>query len=166
MASNRFSESHGIVPIAVSTTGDYNAGFTGDSVNMSKFNHYTLIIVGDANVAGNGVLTIYGGATDAATTAAATFTYRYSSGDAGSASSDVLGTAATSAALTITGASLASRMLICELDAEDLNISGTQYQYVTPVLSDAGTGGYVTMVAILSEPRYAKAVMDTAVPTS
>ena len=164
MASNRFSESHGIFPVAVSTTGNYNAGFTGDSVDMSKYNHYTLIIVGDNAVAGGGILTIYGGATDAATTAAATFTYRYSAGIAGAASSDVLGTAATSAALTITGASLVSAMLICELDAQDLNVSGVQYRYVTPVLDATGTAGYVTMVAILSEPRYEKAVMPTANP--
>ena len=164
MASNRFSESHGIMPIAVSTTGDYNAGFTGDSVDMSKFGHYTLIIIGDSAVAGNGVLTIYGGATDAATTAAATFTYRYAAGVAGAASSDVYGTAATSAALTITGASLTSAVLLCELDVEDLWISNVQYRYVTPVLSAAGTAGYVTMVAILSEPRYEKAIMPTANP--
>ena len=164
MSSQRFSESHGIVPLVESATGDYNAGFTADSVDMSKYNHYTLIIIGDNAVAGNGVLTIYGGATDAATTAAATFTYRYSSGIIGAASSDVLGTAATSAALTITGTSLVSAILVCELDAEDLNISGTQYRYVTPVLSAAGTAGYVAMVAILSEPRYLEAVMDTANP--
>lgn len=162
--SARFSQSHGIMPIAVSTTGGYNAGFTGDSVDMSKYNHYTLIIIGDNAVAGNGILTIYGGATDAATTAAATFTYRYAAGICGAASSDVYGAAATSAALTITGTSLVSAVLVCELDTEDLNISATQYRYVTPVLDATGTAGYVTMVAILSEPRFEKAVMPTANP--
>ena len=164
--SVRFSQSHGIVPIAHSVTGDYNAGFTGESVNMAKYNHYTLIIIGDNAVAGNGVLTMNAGATDGATTAAAGFAYRYSAGNIAAASGDVLGVPTVVAAagtLTITGASLVSRMLVIELDAADLNIAGVQYQWVTPVLSAAGTAGYVTMVAILSEPRYEEAVMDTAI---
>ena len=162
--SARFSQSHGIMPLVVSTSGGWNVGFTADSFDMSKYNHATIIIIGDSAVAGDGVLTIYGGATDAATTAAITFTYRYSGGICGAASSDVLGTVATSAALTTTGASITSAMLICELDAQDLNVSGTTYRYVTPVVSAAGTAGYVTMVAILSEPRYEQAIMPTANP--
>ena len=162
--SARFSESHGIYNVIHSVDGDYNAGFTGDSVDMALYNHYTLIIIGDDAVAGDGVLTIYGGATDAATTAAVTFTYRYAASTHGTASSDVFGAPATSAALTITGASLDDAILVCELDAEDLNVSGVQYRYVTPVVSDAGTAGYVAMVAILSEPRYEKQVMPTANP--
>ena len=164
MASNRFSESHGIMPLVVSSGLDYNAGGDLDSFDMSKYNHATIIIIGDASVAGAGILTIYGGATDGAKTAAVTFTYRYSGGNVAAASSDVLGTAATSAALTLTGASLISRMIVCELDAEDLNVSGTQYRYVTGSLSAAGTAGACTAVVILSEPRYAEAVMDTANP--
>lgn len=161
--SCRFSQSHGIVGIAVSTTGDYNAGFTGESVNMAKYNHYTLIVIGDSAVAGAGVLTIYGGATDAATTAAATFAYRYTTTDVGATSGDVFSAVATSSALTLTEAYIKSGMYVCELDAADLNIAGVQYQWVTPVLSAAGTAGYVTMVAILSEPRYEEAIMDTAI---
>ena len=164
MAKNRFSESHGIMPLSVSSGLDYNTGGDLDSFDMSKYNHATIIIIADANVAGAGVLTIYGGATDGAKTAAATFTYRYSAGNVLAASSDVLGTAATSAALTLTAASLVSRMIVCELDAADLQISGTQYRYATPSLSAAGTAGVCTAVVILSEPRYLEAVMDTANP--
>ena len=161
--SVRFSQSHGIVPIAHSVTGDYTAGFTGESVNMAKYNHYTLIIIGDNAVAGNGILKIHGAASDGGTTADLTFAYRYSAGNIAAASGDVYGTPATSAALTITGASLVSRVLICELDAQDLVVSGVSYQWVTPILDATGTAGYVTMVAILSEPRYLEAVMDTAI---
>ena len=169
MASNRFTENHLIVPGAVSGGLDYNAGGDLDSVNMAKYNHLTLILIGDASVAGDGVLTMYGGLTDGSKTAACGFTYRYSSGNAGAASADVLGTAATVSAgstLTITGASLASRMLIIEMDASDMVVSGTQYQYVTPSLSSAGTAGTCTGIFILSEPRYAEAVMPTAIPTT
>lgn len=161
--SARFSQSHGIVPICASTTGDYNAGLTMESINMAKYNHCTIIMYGDSAVAGNGVLTIYGGATDAAQTAAITFTYRYSAANELLTNSDVLGDPATSAALTITGTSFDLRLLVIEIDAEDLNVSGIQYQFITPVLSAAGTAGYFTAIAILSEPRFAKAVMPSAV---
>jgi len=160
MAKNRFSESHGILGLTVD--GDWNAGFSSDSVDMSKYNHCCMIIMGDSSVAGNAVLTLYGGTAAGGTDAAATFTYRYASADVGSASSDVFGTAATSAALTSTATSMDSRVTLIEFDASDLNISGTQYRYATLVVSDAGTAGTVDIVAILSEPRYSEAIMDTA----
>lgn len=164
--SARFSQKNGIVPLSVSNGLDYNAGGDLDSINMALYRHAAIIIIADASVAGDGVFTLYGGATDGAKTAAVTFTYRYSSGNVAAASADVLGTPATSAALTITGTSLASRMLIIEVDEEDMNVSGTQYQFLTGNLSAAGTAGNCTAVAILSEPRYSKAVMPTAIPTS
>lgn len=160
MAKNRFSESHGILGLTID--GDWNAGFDTDSVDMSKYNHCCMVIMGDASVAGNAVLTLYGGATAGAKTAAATFTYRYASADVGSASSDVFGAAATSAALTSTASSMDSRCTLIEFDASDLCISGTQYRYATLNVSDAGTAGTCDIVAILSEPRYSEAIMDTA----
>ena len=160
MAKNRFSESHGILGLTVD--GDWNVGFDSDSIDMAKYNHVCIIIIGDASVAGNAVLTLYGGATAGTKTAAATFTYRYAGGDVGSASSDVFGTAATSAALTSTATSMDSRCTLIEFEAADLNISGTQYRYATLEVSAAGTAGTCDIVAILSEPRYLEAVMDTA----
>ncbi len=151
--SARFSESHGIYYVIHSVDGDYNAGFTGDSVDMSLYNHYTLIIAGDDAIAGNGILTISGGLTDAAIGASITFTYRYAASTHGTASSDVFGAPATSAALTIAGTSLDDALLVVEIDTEDLNISGVQYRYITPVIDGSGSAGYVAMVAILSEQR-------------
>ena len=162
MASNRFSEAHGVMPLTID--GDWNAGFSSDSIDMSKYNHCTLVIVGDTNVAGNAVITVMGGATDAAETAAITFTYRYASGNVAAASSDVYGAASTSAALTTTATSMDLRTTLIEFDAEDLNVSGTQYRYATCVVSAAGTAGTVSIIAILSEPRYSEAIMDTANP--
>lgn len=160
MAKNRFSESHGILGLAVD--GDWNAGFTSDSIDMSKYNHACVIIMGDSSVAGNAVITVNAGNTAGSEAAAMTFTYRYASGDVGSASSDVFGTAATSASLTSTATSMDSRVTLIEFDASDLNVSGTQYRYASVTVSDAGTAGTVDIVAILSEPRYAEAIMDTA----
>jgi len=160
----RFSETHGIVPIIAPLADNYNAGMTMDSINMANYNHCTIIITGSASCAGAGVLTIYGATADAGTDAAITFTYRISSADIAAAGADTLGTPATSAALTFVEASILSGMYVIEIDAEDLCISGTQYQFITPVLSAAGTAGIISAVAILSEPRYMKAVMPTAIP--
>src|SRR3990167_4721328 len=159
MAKNRFSQSHGILGLTVD--GDWNTGFDSDSIDMAKYNHATILIIGDANLAGNAVLTLYGGATAGTKTAAATFAYRYSGADIGSANSDVLAAVLTSAALTSTATSMDSRVTVIEFEAADLNISGTQYRYATLEVSAAGTAGTCDIVAILSEPRYMEAVMDT-----
>jgi len=37
-----------------------------------------------------------------------------------------------------------------------------QYEFVTVVVSAAGTAGTASIIAILSEPRFAEAIMDTA----
>jgi len=166
MSSARFSQSHGIVPIVQSTTGDYNAGFSGDTIDMSKYNHCTLIVIGDNAIAGDGGLTIMAGATDEAETAAITYTYRYITVDIEAAGADVLSAPATSAGTDFTEAYLKNGMYVIEWDAEDMNVSGTQYRFATPVVDSDGTAGYVTMVAILSEPRYERDIMHTAIPTS
>jgi len=164
MSSARFSQSHGIVPLIVSDNGSYNTGFSADTVNMSKYNHCTLIVIGDGAVAGAGGLTIMAGAADEAETAAITFTYRYTIVDVEAAGADVLSAPATSAGIDFTEAYLKDGMYIIEWDAEDMIVSGVTYQFATPVLDADGTAGYVTMVAILSEPRYEKNIMPTAVP--
>lgn len=162
--TQRFSQSHGIVPIEQCILDNWTDGGTLDSINMALYNHCTIIFIGGADCTTDATLTIYGGTADAGTDAAITFTYRYSAGDIGAASADVLGTAATSASLTVTAASLADRIMVVEIDSEDLNISGTQYNYITAVLGAEGTNGEYSAVAILSEPRYEKAIMPTAVP--
>jgi len=160
MAKNRFSESHGILGLTVD--GDWNAGFDSDSIDMAKYNHACVIIIGDSSLAGNAVIKVYGGATAGTKTAAATFAYRYAGGNVGSASSDVFDAVETSAALTTTATSMDSRVTLIEFEAADLNVSGTQYRYATVEVSAAGTAGTCDIVAILSEPRYAEAIMDTA----
>lgn len=160
----RFSQSHGIVPLITETLGDYNAGFTMDSINMAKYNHCTIICLGEDDLRGAGILTIMGGTTDAAATAAITFTYRYISVDVKAAGADQLSTPATSAALAFTEAYLRNGMYVIEFDATDLQVAGVQYQFATPVVNTDGTAGTMNAVAILSEPRYEKNVMPTAIP--
>ena len=158
--SVRFSQSHGIMPLTID--GDWNAGFSSDSFSMGKYNHATILIIGDTSLAGNAIITVMAGATDAAETAAITFAYRYAGGNVAAASSDVYDAAVTSAALTTTATSMDLRCTILEFDAADLNVSGVQYEFVTVVVSAAGTAGTASIIAILSEPRFAEAIMDTA----
>ncbi len=161
--SAKFSQNNGIVNILVAVADNYNAGMTMDSFNMSKFRHATIIIQGSDSCAGAGILTVHAAAAAAGTTADITFTYRTGGADAGSALADVLSAPATSAALTFVEATIKSGIYVIELDTEDMNIGGVQYDWVTPVLSAAGTAGIVSAVAILSEPRYADAIMPTAI---
>ena len=161
MAKNRFSESHGILGLTVD--GNWADGFDSDSIDMSKYNHATVIIIGDASVAGNGIIKVNAGNTAGSESTAITFTYRYPGAAIGSASSDVYSAASTSAALTTVATSyITSRAFVIEFDAQDLNVSGTQYRYARVNVDATGSGGTVDIVAILSEPRYMEAIMDTA----
>ncbi len=157
---NRFSESHGILGLTID--GDWNAGFTSDSIDMAKYNHACVVIMGDASIAGNGIITVLAGNTAGSEAVAITFTYRTSGANVGSASSDVFSAAATSAAWTTTAATIASQVTLIEFDAADLNVSGTQYRYANVTVDATGSAGTMDIVAILSEPRYLEAIMDTA----
>ena len=161
MAKNRFSESHGILGLVVD--GDWNGGFSADSIDMSKYNHACVLIIGDANVTGNGIITVLAGNTAGSEAAAISFSYRTSGANVGSASSDVFSAASTPAASwTTTAATMASQVNLIEFDAADLNVSGTQYRYACVTVDATGSNGTVDIVAILSEPRYSEAIMDTA----
>ena len=155
----RFSQSHGIALLTVD--GDWNAGFSTDSIDMARYNHCTLIIIGDTNLAGNAVITVMGGLTDAAETAAITFGYRYAGANVPGAGSDTYDAVLTSASLTTTATSMDLRATVIEFDASDLVVSGVQYRWATMVVSAAGTAGTASVLAILSEPRYEKAVMPS-----
>jgi len=157
---NRFSESHGILGLTID--GSWNAGFYSDSIDMSKYNHACVIIMGDASVTDNAVITVVAGNTAGSESAAITFTYRTSGADVGSASSDVFSAATSAATWTTTAATIASQVSLIEFEAADLNPAGTQYRYARVSVSDAGSAGTVDIVAVLSEPRYMEAIMDTA----
>ena len=159
----RFSQSHGIVYETIIVADNYNAGVSMDSINMAKYNHGTLILVGDVACAGAGVLTMMAGASNGTETAAITFTERHTTTDVASTTADVLTAVATSASLALTEAYIRSGMYVIEWDAQDMVVAGVTYNWMTPVLSAAGTAGIITAIAILSEPRYEQAIMPTAI---
>ena len=163
--TSRFSQTHGIVPVTVPLAANYNTEtVANESIDMAKYGHVTLLFLFSADMAGNsGILTISAGLANAGTDAAATFTYRYGAAAVLVATADTLSAPVAAATLTLTTANCQSKVLVVEVDSEDMNVSGVQYRYLTPAYDDGGTGGIWSCVAILSEPRYEMGVMPTAI---
>ena len=153
----------GIVPLV--RDGDYNAGFTAESIDMANWNHCAILMAGDSSVATDSTMVINCATTNAGTTAVVTAPYRWTAVAVGTTASDVWSAWQTAAAsFTLTAASLAAGYsLIIEFDASDLNVSGVQYRFVTPVVAATGAAGTVNMWAILTEPRVQKDILPTAV---
>lgn len=156
----RLCEQTKIVPIL--EPEDHQAGVSGDSVNMANYGHVTFIFL-FGELTGDAVLTIASGATDGTATTAETFNYRATAADLKAVAGDTLGTEATSAGLTLTAATYEDRMLVVELDADELT---TGQPFVTPAISSAGSEVFASCVAILSQPRYASDVPPSAIPTA
>ncbi len=153
---SRLYQEKKIVPIFASA--DINAGADCDSIDMKNFHHITLLCQFGPSLSGDAVLTLYEGATDGAKTAAVTFVYTYGGAAVGSANADVLATESTSAALTATGTTFVSRLLVIELDAASMTDG---YDWLTLNISAAASAGELTVVAIL-DPRYADMSLDSA----
>ena len=153
----RFCEQNKIIPIL--EPQDHQAGVSGDSFSMENYGHFTLIL-SFGELTGDAILTVASGADAGTATTAETFNYRVTASELKTATGDNLGTESTSAALTLTAASYEDFMLVVEMDADELT---TGQQWVTPAISSAGSEVLVSIVAILSEPRYAQAVPPTAI---
>ena len=147
----RLPEEKKIVPIL--NSANYGAGVSLDSINMKGFHRACFILTFGA-VTGNAVLTVNSGATDAALTSALTFNYAIGGGAIAAASADVIAATATSAALTLTAGTYASKMLIVEVDASDMDVANAE-EWLTLAISSAASSGICHAVAIL-ESRYTK----------
>lgn len=156
----RLCEQNKIVPIL--EPEDHAAGADGDSVNMANYGHVAFIIT-FGELTGDAVLTINSGATDGTKTTAETFNYRATAADLKGVAGDTLGTEATSAGLTLTAATYEDRMIVVELDADELT---TGQNFVTPSISSAASECFASIVAVLSDARYAEDVPPTAIPTA
>lgn len=139
---------------------DHNsAGIDGDSVSLENYSHVTFIIV-FGELTGNALLTVNSGATAGTKTTAETFNYRAVAADMGGAAGDLLAAELTSASLTLTAATYEDRMIVVEMDADEFTDG---QQWITINLSSAASELFVSVVAILSKPRYAQNVPPTAI---
>jgi len=153
-----FTERYKFVPLLISA--DINAGIDFDSIDMKNCHHAAIVMIFGADLSGDAILTINSGDTDGTKTTAETFGYRYGSAATKSATADTLTDRATSAALTVTGATFLSRMLVCEISASAL----TEGQnFLTAALSNAASAGTCNAFAIL-DTRYPGETIPSAIP--
>lgn len=154
----RQSEQGGRVPIL--KPADHQAGATGDSIKMANWGHVEYILAFGV-VTGDAVLTVKSGATDGTQTTAETFHYRLADADQGASGADQFGAFTNSSSLTLTAATYDNRLLILELDAEELT-SGQPF--LTLAVDAAATELQLSVVALLSRPRYQAHDVPTAIP--
>jgi len=138
------------VPIV--NTADFNAGATGDSINIAKVHRVTFVLMFGAITGGAAALTVKSGVSDGTQTTAATFKYALAGAATGSASADVLGDASTSSSLDLTAATYQNKMLLVEVDCAEVNTS-LNHDWLTLALDGTADSGLLECVAII-EPRY------------
>jgi hypothetical protein len=142
---------------------DINGGaITGDIVGMQEYNHITfLVYVG--NLAGNSTLTVEKCTDNTGSgNAAIGFSYRLASaGAAGGSELDGALTAVGVGGYQFLAASDDNKIMAVELDAVDIAAPTTPY--VRCCMSDPSAAGLISIVAIMSEPRYLKDVPPSAV---
>ena len=116
----RLSESLQFIPVVESK--DYgSAGIDFDSVHMGRL-HSVSVAVNFGALTGNSVLKVSTGATEGTKTTDIAFKYRFGGGDYKAASADILGdaTAVASTGLTLTAATFDHRLIVIEVDADNL----------------------------------------------
>ena len=155
----KLCEEKKLVPIL--TSADINAGVDSDSINVKEATRITLLCLFGPSLAGaaGAILKLFSGATDGTKTTAMTFRYRYGGAAVKSANADVLGAQATSAALQVATATLASRLLVIEVDAADITDG---HNWLTLEVGAEADAGQLAVVAVL-EPRYASRAGDTVI---
>jgi len=160
-----FTQENLIIPLTsgmVSCTANVEL----DSFNMRGYDHATIILQFNSAL-GTAVsaptLTLECASSDSGDAADATFHYRINGASTIGASADVLAADATASTLALTGTTYAGHMLILEIDANELPTASKTYEWVTVDLGANSSVGAVEGYAILSNPRYADAVMNTAI---
>ena len=145
--AGRFSENHSI--IYVLKPADHQAGVVGDSIHGGKV-HRIAFLIQFGSLTGDAVLSIYSGATAATKTTQETFRYRLADAVQGSDTADTFADWSTSSALTLTAATYQNRMLVVEIDMDELTAG---QPWVTLDL-DASASALNAAVAAVADPRY------------
>ncbi len=114
---NNYSENNNIVYSL--KPGDHQAGVDGDSVTFGGMQRVVFMVM-MAALTGNAILKFFSGATAGTKTTALTFRYRLADAVQGSATADTFGAWTTSAALTLTAATYANKMLLVEIEETEM----------------------------------------------
>lgn len=146
--------------IGLGTTGDFNNGFTADSINTANLHHVMFVLTyGAVAGASPAVLTVKSGASAGTQTTAETFASRYGGAGQGSANADVYSAWAVADSASVASATITTRTQIVEIDCKTI----TEGQpWITLALSNAADSGIVHAVAICV-PRYQGNAIPTAI---
>ena len=154
----RLSETYKKVPLLASA--DINLGVDSDSVNLAGYHGASFDIIFGPSYAGaaGAIIKLYSGASVGSKDTPLTFNYRYTSGAIKAASADILTAWATSAALQLAPALMASRLLTIEVDAAEMPAG---HSWLTIEVGAEADAGEMTIMAHLV-PRYPSAAGVTA----
>ncbi len=155
-AAQRLVENANIVYVL--KPGDHQAGVVGDSINAGKVHSLAFLLQFGA-LTGDAILSIYSGATAATKTTQETFRYRLADAVQGSATADTFGAWATSSALTLTAATYQNKMLVVEIDSDEL----TDGQNWCTLDLDSTASALNASVAAVCEPRIRANVIPTVI---
>ena len=159
MKEQIMSQALKFVPVLASA--NINAGVDCDSVDMAGVKSATFAVVFGPSYAGaaGAILKLYEGASHGTKTTALTFNYRYGSAAIKAATADVLSAIATSAALQIATATMVNRLLLIELNADQMTDGMSHLTLEVGAEADAGE---MTVVAIL-DPMFKDPGGDTVI---
>jgi len=144
-----FAKKAHIIPVI--NSADINAGVDADSINCAKVKGRVTYVLMFGTLTGDAVLTVYSGATDGSKDSALYFKYALGSAAVGSASSDILGTEAEVATLTLTAATYSNKMLVVEVDVHKMDMQNDE-EWMTLSLSADASAGICEVIAIIDLP--------------
>jgi len=171
--SQVWSEINKVVNVSVPYAHVASTSYYTDIVNMENYKKCTFILALGASAADSPVITVVTGTSSTATiTTAIPFKYRTQvlASDATSASGDVpsaLTTTTGTAGFAMSSGKVGGVYMI-EVDASDVaagTTGTTYYDHVALKVSTGATSNTHTysIIAVLSEPRYPQAILQTAI---
>ncbi len=161
-----FTQDNLIIPLCEDSGVASGTGVELRSFNMALYDHACIILHFASTYTGStaATLTVETGSAGSGDQADATFQYRWNSASSAIlASSDVWAAVTSASSLSLeASASKAGYVLTVEIDAGNLPTASKTYNWVTVDIGSASLGT-LDAYAILSKPRYAKAVMTGAI---
>lgn len=163
---NKWSEKNKVVNAVIPVADVFDTAVTSDIVNMENYKKLTFLVITGASAAADGVITVKAGVSNSSCATAITFKYRTQIGAVPpAANSDVQSELvdATTSGFAMTQ-SKEGGIYIIEVDAQIVAEAGTDYDHVSlTVTEDSNVPQTACIVAILSDPRYADSVLQTAI---
>jgi len=166
--SQVWSEVNKVVNIVIPVADAFAGSVTSDVVNMENYKKCTFIIATGATSNDTGTVTVGAGTSSTGAATAIAFKYRTQVASTGActlAGGDVPSalTDATSTGFVMTAAKIGG-LYIIEVDASTVAAGLTNADHCAITVTEDGSSGVTACVlAILSEPRYPQAVLDTAI---